>query len=137
MKKITIIGLGYIGIPTATFFAKNGIEVVGVDINEARIRTLNNGEIGIVEPHLEDLFRSVVQNKMFHATMEPETSDAFIICVPTPFKDNYEPDISYIEAAVKNIVPKIKKGDLIILESTSPVGTTEKIAQIIKESRSD
>ena len=135
--KISIIGLGYIGIPTATFFAKKDIDVIGIDIDENKINNLNKGNIGIVEPYLPEMFKEVVAKGKFSAMTSPQSTDAYIICVPTPFKANHEPDISFIKQAVQNITPILKKGDLIILESTSPVGTTEKIAEWIKNERKD
>lgn len=135
--KISIIGLGYIGIPTATFFAKNNVDVIGVDVSEQKVNLLNNGQIDITEPGLGEMFKEAVENKKFIAKTKPEAADAFIICVPTPFKDNYEPDLSYIKSAVESIAPVLEKGNIVILESTSPVGTTEKIAEWIGEIRSD
>ncbi len=137
MKKISIVGLGYIGIPTSVFFARNGVEVVGIDVNEKQVERLNRGEIGIVEPGLAEMVKEVVDKKMFRATLTPEPVDAFIISVPTPFKENYEPDLSYIKSAADNIAPVLQKGNLIILESTSPVGTTEQLAKWLQESRPD
>lgn len=135
--KISIIGLGYIGIPTATFFAKNNVDVIGVDVSEQKVNLLNNGQIDITEPGLGEMFKEAVENKKFIAKTKPEAADAFIICVPTPFKDNYEPDLSYIKSAVESLAPVLEKGNIVILESTSPVGTTEKIAEWIGEIRSD
>lgn len=137
MKKISVVGLGYIGIPTSVFFAMNGIEVIGIDVNEKQVERLNRGEIGIVEPGLQEMVKEVVNKKMFRATLKPEPVDAFIISVPTPFKENYEPDLSYIQAAAKNIAPVLQKGNLIVLESTSPVGATEQLAEWIGEYRTD
>ncbi len=137
MKKISIVGLGYIGIPTSVFFARNGVEVVGIDVNEKQVERLNRGEIGIVEPGLAEMVKEVVDKKMFRATLTPEPVDAFIISVPTPFKENYEPDLSYIKSAADNISSVLQKGNLIILESTSPVGTTEQLAKWLQESRPD
>ena len=135
--KLSIIGLGYIGIPTATFFAKNNVDVIGVDVSEQKVNLLNSGKIDITEPGLGEMFKEAVENKKFIAKTQPEAADAFIICVPTPFKDNYEPDLSYIKSAVESIAPILEKGNIVILESTSPVGTTEKIAEWIGEIRSD
>ena len=137
IKKISIVGLGYIGIPTSVFFAKNGVEVVGIDVNEKQVERLNRGEIGIVEPGLAEMVKDVVDKKMFRATLTPEPVDAFIISVPTPFKENYEPDLSYIHSAAKNIAPVLQKGNLVVLESTSPVGATEQLAKWLQESRED
>lgn len=137
MKKISIVGLGYIGIPTSVFFARNGVEVVGIDVNEKQVEMLNRGEISIVEPGLQEMVKDVVDKKMFRATLTPEPVDAFIISVPTPFKENYEPDLSYIHSAAKNIAPVLQKGNLVVLESTSPVGATEQLAKWLQESRED
>lgn len=137
MKKISIVGLGYIGIPTSVFFAKSGVEVIGIDVNEKQVERLNRGEIGIIEPGLQEMVKEVVDKKMFRATLKPEPVDAFIISVPTPFKDNYEPDLSYIQSAAKNIAPVLQKGNLIVLESTSPVGATEQLAKWLGEYRPD
>ena len=137
MKKISVVGLGYIGIPTSVFFAKSGVEVIGIDVNEKQVERLNRGEIGIVEPGLQEMVKEVVDKKMFRATLKPEPVDAFIISVPTPFKENYEPDLSYIHSAAKNIAPVLQKGNLIVLESTSPVGATEQLAKWLGEYRPD
>jgi UDP-N-acetyl-D-mannosaminuronic acid dehydrogenase len=136
-KTVSIIGLGYIGLPTAAMFAANGIKVVGVDINRHAVDTINQGKIHIVEPKLDKLVSDVVSNGYLRAVTKPEPADAFIIAVPTPFKGEYEPDISYIESAAEAIAPVIKKGDLVILESTSPVGTTEQMAKRLYLARPD
>lgn len=128
-KKVSVIGLGYIGLPTAAILATHGIEVIGVDINQKAVETINQGKIHIVEPDLDAIVRSAVLSKKLKATLKPEKCEAFIIAVPTPFKENHKPDLSYIEAAAKSIAPVLEKGNLIILESTSPVGTTEKLAR--------
>ena len=137
INKISIIGLGYIGLPTATFFAKKGLKVVGIDINQKTIETINRGVIPIVEPSLNEMVEEVVKQGYLRATSTPEEADVYIIAVPTPFKTNKEPDISYILKAIENIAPKINKGNLIILESTSPVGTTEIMAKKLQELRPD
>ncbi len=128
-KKVSVIGLGYIGLPTAAILANHGVEVIGVDVNKKAIDTINQGKIHIVEPDLEALVHSAVMSHKLKAVLKPEKSEVFIIAVPTPFKDDHKPDLSYIEAAAKSIAPVLEKGNLIILESTSPVGTTEKLAQ--------
>lgn len=135
MKTLSIIGLGYIGIPTAVFFANNGIVVQGFDINEKIVSLLNSGKINIVEPGLEEMVASAVQKGNLIADTKIKPADAFIISVPTPFKEGYEPDLSYIESAVKSIATVIEKGNLVILESTSPVGTTEQVAKWLQEFR--
>ncbi len=136
-KKVVLIGLGYIGLPTATFFAKSGADVVGVDINPKTVETVNRGENPIFEPELDKMVKEVVEGKKLHATITPEEGDVFIIAVPTPFKENHEPDISFVINATKSIAGVIKKGNVIVLESTSPVGTTEIIAKQLQSLRPD
>ena len=133
--KACFIGLGYIGLPTAIVAADNGVEVVGVDVNPHIVETINKGKIHIVEPGLADLAAKVVKNGWLRAQTEPEASDVFLIVVPTPFTGDHEPDISYVEAATRNVLPFLKEGDLYIIESTSPVGTTEKMAELIFSER--
>lgn len=128
-KKISVIGLGYIGLPTAAILAMHGIEVVGVDVNQYAIDTINQGKIHIVEPDLEAMVHSAIMSRTLRAVSKPEKAEAFIIAVPTPFKEGHKPDLSYIEAAAKSIAPVLEEGNLIILESTSPVGATEKLAK--------
>lgn len=137
-KTISIIGLGYIGLPTAAVFASRKLKVIGVDVNQHAVDTINRGEIHIVEPDLDMVVHAAVSEGYLKATTTPEPADAFLIAVPTPFKgDNHEPDLSYIEAASKAIAPVLKRGDLVILESTSPVGATEQMAAWLAEARSD
>ena len=136
-NKISVIGLGYIGLPTAAVIASRGVEVVGVDVSQHAVETINQGKIHIVEPDLDMLVQSAVTTGKLRATLKPEAADVFMIAVPTPFSDGFKPDVSYIEAAVKKIAPVLEKGNLIILESTSPVGTTEKISQWLSEIRAD
>lgn len=137
-KKISVIGLGYIGLPTAAMFASRKIEVVGVDVNQHAVDTINRGEVHIVEPDLDLVVRAVVNEGYLRATTVPEPAEAFLIAVPTPFKgDHHEPDLKYIEAAALAVAPVLKKGDLIILESTSPVGATEAMARWMAEARPD
>ena len=133
--KACFIGLGYIGLPTAIVAADNGIEVVGVDVNPHVVETINKGKIHIVEPGLADLAAKVVKNGWLRAQTQPEVSDVFLIVVPTPFTGDHEPDISYVEAATRNVLPFLKEGDLYIIESTSPVGTTEQMAELIFSER--
>ena len=140
MKKfdsLTVMGLGYIGLPTAAVFASRKIKVCGVDVNERAVDTINKGEIHIVEPDLDIVVHSTVTEGYLRASLEPKQADAFIIAVPTPFKGGYTPDLSYIEAAASAIAPMLKKGDLVILESTSPVGATEHMAKGLAEFRPD
>jgi len=134
---ISVIGLGYIGLPTAAVIASRGINVIGVDVSAEAVDIINQGKIHIVEPDLDMLVQSAVTTGKLKATLIPEPADAFIIAVPTPFKDGHKPDLSYIESAVKKIAPVLKKGDLLILESTSPVGTTEKMGEWMAEIRED
>ena len=140
-ETISVIGLGYIGLPTATMFASCKKKVIGVDVNQQAIDTINRGEIHIVEPELDTIVHAAVSEGYLKATNVAEPADAFLIAVPTPFKDSDseipEPDLKYIEAAASSIAPVLKKGDLVILESTSPVGTTEKLADWLAELRCD
>ena len=137
-KTVSVIGLGYIGLPTAAVFASRKVNVIGVDVNQKAVDTINRGEIHIVEPDLDIVVRAAVTERYLRATTVPEAADAFLIAVPTPFKgDNHEPDLSYIESASKAIAPVLKKGDLVILESTSPVGATEQMAVWLAEARTD
>jgi UDP-N-acetyl-D-mannosaminuronic acid dehydrogenase len=136
-ETISIIGLGYIGLPTAAIIAKQGIKVVGVDVNPQTVKTINKGQIHIVEPGLEAIVKNVVDSKLLTATLTPQAADAFLIAVPTPFKEGHEPDLDYIEAAAKAIAPVLNKGNLVILESTSPVGSTENLSQWLAKARPD
>jgi UDP-N-acetyl-D-mannosaminuronic acid dehydrogenase len=134
---ISIIGLGYIGLPTAAAFAARRKTVIGVDIDQDAVNTINRGEIHIVEPELDMLVHAAVTEGHLRATTVVEPADAFLIAVPTPFKDGHKPDLSYVEAACRAVAPVLKAGDLVVLESTSPVGTTEKIAAWLAETRPD
>ncbi len=137
-KKVCVIGLGYIGLPTATVFASRKVNVVGVDINQEAVDTINQGKIHIVEPDLDILVHSTVKDGFLKATTTPQEADAFIVAVPTPFKgDKHEPNLDYIKSASKALAKVLKIGDLVILESTSPVGATEKMAEWLAEVRSD
>lgn len=136
-KTISVIGLGYIGLPTAAVFASRKINVIGVDINLKAVDTINRGEIHIVEPDLDMVVHAAVTEGYLRATTTPEPADAFLIAVPTPFKGNHEPDLGYIESASKAIAPVLKNGDLVILESTSPVGATEQMSAWLAEARPD
>ncbi|MBR4966818.1 MAG: UDP-N-acetyl-D-mannosamine dehydrogenase [Bacteroidaceae bacterium] len=129
--KACFMGLGYIGLPTAIIAAKHGVEVVGVDVNQKVVDKTNSGNLHIVEEGLEDLLREVIASGKFKAYTRPQESDAYFIVVPTPFKGDHEPDISFVEAATKMVLPLLKKGDLFVIESTSPIGTTEKMADLI------
>lgn len=129
--KACFMGLGYIGLPTAIISSQHGINVCGVDINPKVVEKTNRGELHIVEPGLQDLLKKAVDNKSLVASTTPFESDVYLIVVPTPFKAKHEPDISYVESATKTVIPFLKEGDLFIIESTSPVGTTEKMAELI------
>lgn len=129
------MGLGYIGLPTAITAAKSGIDVIGVDINPAVVEKTNAGELHIVEPGLVSLLKDVVASGKLRASLTPEVSDAYFIVVPTPFKGNHQPDISFVESATKAVIPYLKEGDLFVIESTSPIGTTEQMASLIFASR--
>jgi len=129
------MGLGYIGLPTAIIAAHNGVVVTGVDINPEVVETVNKGIIHIVEPGLQDLCGKVVANGQLKASLQPDISDVYLIVVPTPFKGDHEPDISYVEAATRTVIPFLKVGDLFIIESTSPVGTTGKMEKLILSER--
>ncbi len=136
MNKAVFMGLGYIGLPTATVAAGKGLQVVGVDINRKVVETINEGKIHIIEPGLQQLVQDVVEKGNLRASLVPEEADVFLIVVPTPFKGgNHEPDITYVEAATKAVIPYLKAGDLYIIESTSPVGTTEKMMHLIYAER--
>jgi UDP-N-acetyl-D-mannosaminuronic acid dehydrogenase len=138
-QKIIVMGLGYIGLPTASMLATKGHQVLGVDVNQKAVDTINSGRIHIVEPDLDILVRSAVNSGNLRAAMEPEEGDTFILAVPTPFMEvngnPKAPDLSYIEAATRAIAPHLREDNLVILESTSPVGTTEVVERIIAELR--
>ena len=136
-QKLAVIGLGYIGLPTAAVFADAGLEVLGVDVNPAAVASINAGQPHIVEPNLDRLLQEVVGKKALRAALSAEPADAFIVAVPTPFKDDHVPDLKYIEAAARHIAPSLRSGNLVILESTIPVGATEKMAAWLAEERPD
>lgn len=129
------MGLGYIGLPTAIIAAKHGVKITGVDINQKVVDMTNQGKIHIVEPGLQELCEEVVKSGMLKASTTPVVSDAYFIVVPTPFKGNHEPDISYVQAATEAVIPFLKEGDLYVIESTSPVGTTDKMEALIFDKR--
>lgn len=133
--KACFIGLGYIGLPTAIIAANSGIDVVGVDVNPKVVDSVNSARLHIVEPGLADLLHQAVLSGKLRATSVPEEADAYFIVVPTPFKGSHMPDVSYVEAATRSVIPVLKQGDLFVIESTSPVGTTEAMARIIFEER--
>jgi UDP-N-acetyl-D-mannosaminuronic acid dehydrogenase len=133
--KAVFMGLGYIGLPTAATAAGKGVEVVGVDINPEVVDTVNNGKIHIVEPDLDKIVKEVVLNGQLRAALTPENADAFFIVVPTPFKQNHRADISFVESATRAVIPYLREGNLFVIESTSPVMTTEKMAELIFKER--
>ena len=128
---VQIIGLGYIGLPTAAVVAQHGIKVHGVDVNPFIVETINKGEIHIVEPDLRAVVSEAFEKGYLKASLKPIESDIHVIVVPTPFKGNHEPDLSFVEEGTRQVLPLLKEGDLFIIESTSPVGTTEKMADLI------
>ena len=136
-KKVSVIGLGYIGLPTAAIIASRGIEVVGIDVSEKAVETINQGKVHIVEPDLDMVVQAAVTTGKLRASLTPEAAEAFMIAVPTPFKDGKKPDLSYIQKAAEAIAPVLEKGNLVILESTSPVGATEQLAAWLQELRPD
>lgn len=133
--KACFMGLGYIGLPTAIIAASNGIEVHGVDVNPEVVAKTNGKELHFVEPGLQQMLEQVVDSGMFHADVKPTVCDSYFIVVPTPFKGDHQPDVSYVEAATRTLIPLLKEGDLFVIESTSPVGTTEMMADIIYQRR--
>ena len=133
--EVVTIGLGYIGLPTSALIASHGTNVLGVDINQKVVNTINQGKIHIVEPELDQIVSKAVAEGFFRASTKPKAADVYLVVVPTPFKGNHEPDISFVEAATKGLIPLLKKGDLYIIESTSPIGTTEKMEKLIYSTR--
>ncbi len=134
--KACFMGLGYIGLPTAIIAAKEGnVDIVGVDINPSVVEKTNAGRLHIIEPGMEEMLQQVIASGRLHASLTPEVSDAYFIVVPTPFKGDHKPDISYVEAATRAVLPLLKEGDLYVIESTSPVGTTEQMARLIFSER--
>jgi len=137
MKNICVLGLGYVGLPTASLLANKGYNVAGVDVIGSVVDRINSGRIHIIEPDLEVLVRSAVNSGQLNAYHTPQKADIFIIATPTPFKDGHKPDLSYVETATKAIIPVLAEGNLVILESTSPVGTTRKVHAILSKQRPD
>ena len=133
--EVVMIGLGYIGLPTAALIAQGGVQVHGVDINPSVVETINAGKIHIVEPSLDLAVAEAVKKGFLKASTKPVEANNYLIVVPTPFKGKNEPDISFVEAATRGVLPLLKEGDLYIIESTSPVGTTEKMMRLIYEER--
>ena len=134
-SKVVVMGLGYIGLPTSALIASKGISVHGVDVNENVVNTINEGKIHIVEPDLDGLVHEVVKKGFLKASTEPTKANVYLIAVPTPFKDEYVPDISYVESAIKMILPYLEEGNLVIIESTSPIGTTDRMYDLIISER--
>lgn len=133
--KACFMGLGYIGLPTAIIAAKYGNEIVGVDINPKVVEMTNQGHLHIIEPGMEEMLQEVINSGKFHASIKPEVCDAYFTVVPTPFKGDHEPDISFVESATRMVLPYLKEGDLYVIESTSPIGTTDKMAALIYSER--
>ncbi len=127
-ETISVIGLGYIGLPTAAAFASRNKKVIGVDVNQHAVETINRGAIHIVEPDLDKVVKIAVEGGYLKAVVSLLPADAFLIAVPTPFKGDHEPDMTYVRSAAESVAQVLKKGDLVILESTSPVGATEQMA---------
>jgi len=130
-QHVTVMGLGYIGLPTAALLASRGNRIYGVDVNENAVDTINQGKIHIVEPDLDTFVHAAVETGKLTAHLEPQPADVFIIAVPTPFREDHQPDLAYVQAATQAIAPHVKSGNMVILESTSPVGTTERVAEIL------
>ncbi|MDR9854403.1 UDP-N-acetyl-D-mannosamine dehydrogenase [Paenibacillus sp. VCA1] len=137
VHKVCVVGLGYIGLPTASLLAIKGFQVHGVDTNLNVVKLINDGGVHIFEPDLDIMVKAAVQSGKLRASMEPEEADVFILAVPTPFTEHHKPDLTYVRQATQTIIPLLKPGNIVILESTSPVGTTEKIADWILEARND
>ena len=135
MKKVVFLGLGYIGLPTAAVAAGHGYEVLVVDVNPSVVETINQGKIHIVEPELDQIVKEVVRTGNLRAVSKPEQSDAFFVVVPTPFKQNHRADITYVESATRSVIPYLREGNLFVIESTSPVFTTERMAEVIYKER--
>jgi len=133
--KICIVGLGYVGLPAALVLAQAGHTVLGVDVRADVVAGLNKGRVHIDEPGIADLLQEALEQKRFTAKGQPEPADAFILCVPTPFKDGYQPDLGYVEAAARSVLPVLKEGDLVVVESTIPVGATDKVAALFRTAR--
>ncbi len=136
-EKICVIGLGYVGLPTAAVFASRGLSVLGVDTNAAAVDLINQGKVHIVEPDLDILVNGAVTMGKLVAAAKPEAADAFIIAVPTPFGDGHKPDLSHVQAAARSIAPVLAPGSLVIVESTCPVGTTAQVSQWLADDRPD
>ncbi len=136
-EKVCVIGLGYVGLPTAASLARRGVSVLGVDVNDKTVALINKGQVHIVEPDLDILVTGAVATGKLAAATRPEPADAFIIAVPTPLTGKHKPDLSHLKAAAQELAPVLKAGDLIVIESTSPVGTTEAVAEWLAGWRPD
>mgnify|MGYP006275784613 CR=1 FL=1 len=136
-QTVCVMGLGYIGLPTAALLANRGYRIFGVDVNKTAVDTINRGQIHIVEPDLDTFVRAAVESVRLTAHLEPQPADVFIIAVPTPFREDHQPDLAYVEAATNAIAPHVQPGNMVILESTSPVGTTERVGEILAEAGVD
>jgi UDP-N-acetyl-D-mannosaminuronic acid dehydrogenase len=136
---VCVVGLGYVGLPAAAMFAKSGIKVTGVDVDERTVNAVNNGEVLIVEPGLAELVKGQVDAKRLTAAKKPVPADAYVIAVPTPFRRDgtHAPDLSYVESAITGISKVLRAGNLVVLESTSPVGTTTHIMEVLRSARPD
>ena len=137
IKTVAVIGLGYIGLPTAAILAENGLRVHGVDVSDRTVEAVNAGRVPFVEPDLADFVQRAVSNGLLDASKETPKADAYVVAVPTPFKDDHAPDLSYIEAAARGLAPQLTGDELVILESTSPPGATEHMAEVIYGERPD
>ena len=137
IKDVAVIGLGYIGLPTAAILAENGVRVHGVDVSQRTVDAVNAGTVPFVEPDLADFVERNVKAGRLSASLNTPQADAYIVAVPTPFKDGHSPDLGYIEAAARGLAPQLRGGELVILESTSPPGATEHMAAVIREARPD
>ena len=134
---VCVVGLGYVGLPTAAILASRGVRVIGADVNAETVALINQGRIHIVEPDLDIMVQAAVQVGRLRATTRPEPADAFIIAVPTPFTDGHKPDLSFLESATRAVAPVLKAGDLVVVESTLPVGTTERVSEWLAAARPD
>ncbi|MCH7863620.1 MAG: UDP-N-acetyl-D-mannosamine dehydrogenase, partial [Proteobacteria bacterium] len=132
-KRLQVIGLGYVGLPTAAIFASRGLDVLGVDTDGGVVELINQGRIHIVEPDLDHLVSDAVAAGKLRAATQPEPADAFIIAVPTPLTDDHKPDLRHLHAAAESLSGVLKKGDLIVVESTVPVGATESLSALLAE----
>jgi UDP-N-acetyl-D-mannosaminuronic acid dehydrogenase len=137
IKKVCVIGLGYIGLPTAALLANRGYNIHGVDLDQRAVDIINRGEIHIVEPELDTFVKSAVNSGNLKADVKPAEADVFIIAVPTPFHEGFVPNVDYVCAATLSIVPYIRPGNIVILESTSPVGTTDMVAKLLADNGID